>query len=82
MLTWCASLSVCLPRMVTVTCGPLASVGTDSRPSLGIKQPPVSRHHRAEIKRWAEAERLQVVCTELVGIVANFGRMMTASEAA
>ncbi|MEW2093274.1 hypothetical protein AB0932_28745 [Streptomyces sp. NPDC006682] len=44
---------------------------------LDIKQPPVSRHHRAEIKRWAEAEWLRPVCTELVEIVANFGRVMT-----
>ena len=49
---------------------------------LDIKQPPVSRHHRAEIKRWAEAEWLRPVCTELVEIVANFGRVMTAPEAA
>ena len=49
---------------------------------LGIKQPPVSRHHRAEIRRWAEAEWLRTVCTELVEIVGNFGRVMTASQAA
>ncbi|MFH9864090.1 BREX system serine/threonine kinase PglW [Streptomyces sp. NPDC017202] len=49
---------------------------------LGIKQPPVSRHHRAEIKRWAEAGWLQEVCTELVEVVANFGRVMTAAQAA
>ncbi|MFB7558990.1 BREX system serine/threonine kinase PglW [Streptomyces brevispora] len=49
---------------------------------LKIKQPPVSRHHRAEIKRWAEADWLQRVCTELVEMVQDFGRVMTAAEAA
>ncbi|WP_130797210.1 BREX system serine/threonine kinase PglW [Streptomyces otsuchiensis] len=49
---------------------------------LGINQPPVSRHHRAEIKRWAEADWLESVRSELVEVVAAFGRVMTAPQAA
>ncbi|GAA3377565.1 BREX system serine/threonine kinase PglW [Streptomyces sannanensis] len=50
---------------------------------LEIKQPPVSRHHRIEIKKWAEAEWLCAVRTELAEIVETAGgRVMTAHEAA
>ncbi|MFJ9107161.1 BREX system serine/threonine kinase PglW [Streptomyces sp. NPDC102283] len=49
---------------------------------LGIKQPPVSRHHRIEIKQWAEAAWLGRVRGELVDIVTTAGRVMTATEAA
>lgn len=49
---------------------------------LGIKQPPVSRHHRIEIKQWAEAAWLSPVRAELVDIVTAAGRVMTAVEAA
>ncbi|MFZ3494078.1 BREX system serine/threonine kinase PglW [Streptomyces sp. 5.8] len=50
---------------------------------LGIKQPPVSRHHRIEIRQWAEAEWLKAVRTELAEIIAApGGRVMTATEAA
>ncbi|MGV4885612.1 BREX system serine/threonine kinase PglW [Streptomyces viridosporus] len=49
---------------------------------LGIKQPPVSRHHRLEIRQWAELEWLGEVRRELVEIVEAAGRVMTAREAA
>ncbi|MEV7596630.1 BREX system serine/threonine kinase PglW [Kitasatospora sp. NPDC089797] len=49
---------------------------------LDIKQPPVSRHHRIEIKEWAQAPWLAPVRTELVEIVEAAGRVMTAAEAA
>ncbi|MFE2487233.1 BREX system serine/threonine kinase PglW [Streptomyces mirabilis] len=49
---------------------------------LEIKQPPVSRHHRIEIKQWAEADWLGRVREELVEIVTAAGRVMTAQEAA
>ncbi|URN12066.1 BREX system serine/threonine kinase PglW [Streptomyces radiopugnans] len=49
---------------------------------LGIRQPPVSRHHRAEIRRWAEAGWLDRVREELAEILRNAGRVMTAEEAA
>ncbi|MFD9862297.1 BREX system serine/threonine kinase PglW [Streptomyces alboflavus] len=49
---------------------------------LGIKQPPVSRHHRLEIKRWAELEWLAQVRRELVDVVEAEGRVLTAHEAA
>ncbi|MFD3910758.1 BREX system serine/threonine kinase PglW [Streptomyces sp. NPDC058603] len=49
---------------------------------LDIKQPPVSRHHRIEIKQWAESAWLELVRAELVDIVTAAGRVMTATEAA
>ncbi|MEU5614917.1 BREX system serine/threonine kinase PglW [Streptomyces sparsogenes] len=49
---------------------------------LKIKQPPVSRHHRNEIKQWAAAEWLKPVRTELAEILHTAGRVMTATEAA
>ncbi|MFF3140931.1 BREX system serine/threonine kinase PglW [Streptomyces sp. NPDC057927] len=49
---------------------------------LGIKQPPVSRHHRNEIKLWAGEPWLAKVRAELVDIVGTAGRVMTATEAA
>lgn len=49
---------------------------------LSIRQPPVSRHHRNEIKRWAEADWLKPVRGELAELLENRGRMMTAAEAA
>ncbi|WP_078492083.1 BREX system serine/threonine kinase PglW [Streptomyces yerevanensis] len=49
---------------------------------LKIKQPPVSRHHRLEIKQWAELEWLTHVRKELVEVVEAAGRVMTAHEAA
>ncbi|MFD3676453.1 BREX system serine/threonine kinase PglW [Streptomyces sp. NPDC058613] len=49
---------------------------------LSIKQPPVSRHHRIEIKQWVEAPWLATVRDELVDIVTAAGRVMTAAEAA
>ncbi|WP_307865420.1 BREX system serine/threonine kinase PglW [Streptomyces montanisoli] len=49
---------------------------------LGIKQPPVSRHHRVEIKRWAASAWLEPVRAELVDVVTAAGRVMTATEAA
>ncbi|MFD4919823.1 BREX system serine/threonine kinase PglW [Streptomyces goshikiensis] len=49
---------------------------------LQIKQPPVSRHHRIEIKQWAEAEWLAPVRSELADILETSGRVMTAPEAA
>lgn len=49
---------------------------------LGIRQPPVSKHHRTEIKQWAEASWLAQVRGELVDIVAGAGRVMTAVEVA
>ncbi|MET8541087.1 BREX system serine/threonine kinase PglW [Kitasatospora sp. NPDC004799] len=49
---------------------------------IGINQPPVSRHHRIEIKEWAQASWLNPVRTELVEIIEAAGRVMTAVEAA
>ncbi|MCM2578723.1 BREX system serine/threonine kinase PglW [Streptomyces meridianus] len=49
---------------------------------IGIQQPPVSRHHRIEIKQWAEADWLRPVRDELVETVEAAGRVMTARELA
>lgn len=49
---------------------------------LGIRQPPVSRHHRTEIRRWAEAGWLGGVREELAEILRSAGGVMTAEEAA
>ncbi|MCC9307586.1 BREX system serine/threonine kinase PglW [Kitasatospora sp. RB6PN24] len=63
---------------------PLGSWPVQSRIAahLDIKQPPVSRHHRIEIKEWAQADWLGPVRDELVEIVEAAGRVMTAAEAA
>lgn len=49
---------------------------------VNIKQTSVSRHHRIEIKKWAEADWLAPVRTELIDILGTAGRVMTAAEAA
>ncbi|WP_307826527.1 BREX system serine/threonine kinase PglW [Streptomyces pactum] len=50
--------------------------------AIGIKQTSVSRHHRIEIRRWAEAAWLTEVRNEITEIVVAAGRVMTAREVA
>ncbi|MHC0429476.1 BREX system serine/threonine kinase PglW [Streptomyces sp. O3] len=49
---------------------------------LGIKQTSVSRHHRTEIGKWAQADWLAPVRAGLTEIIQSVGRVMTADEAA
>jgi hypothetical protein len=49
---------------------------------LGITQGPVSSHYRAAVKGWAEEPRLADVRNELVDLVGEAGRVMTAQELA
>lgn len=49
---------------------------------LGITQGPVSNHYRSALKAWAEEPWLTLLRDELVGLVADAGRVLTAEELA